>query len=94
LSDSFGPFSERAWAVLDVVREVAAEIDATPAQVAIRWTMQVEDITSIPIFGARSQDQLDENVGCIDVSLTDDQYARIATAGRSDESEPWPIYGN
>jgi len=93
LSEGFGPFSDRAWSVLDAVREVADEIDATPAQVAIRWTMEPEGITSIPVVGARSREQLYENVDSINVSLTDDQYTRIATAGRGDTAEPWPIYG-
>lgn len=81
LSDSFGPFSDRAWNVLEAVRAVAAEIGATPAQVAVRWAMDVDGLTSIPIVGARSATQLDENVGAVDVSLTDEQYTRIADAG-------------
>lgn len=91
---NFGPFSDRAWAVLEAVREVAAETGASLAQVAIRWTMAVEDVTSIPIVGARSLDQLDENVGALDVSLTDDQYDRIASAGQGEHAGSWPVYGD
>lgn len=94
LSENFGPFSDRAWAVLDAVREVAAEIDAHPSQVAIRWTMDIAGITSVPIVGVRSIEQLDENVGAIDVSLSDDHYERITGAGQGDSASSWPVYGN
>ncbi|MEF8812754.1 MAG: aldo/keto reductase [Halovenus sp.] len=90
---NFGPFSDRAWRVLDAVREVAAETGASPTQVALRWTIAAEEITSIPVVGARSLDQLDENVGALDVSLTDEQYDRIAGAGR-DDAGSWPVYGD
>jgi len=93
-SGDFGPFPDRAWRVLDAVRDVAAETGATPAQVALRWSMAVDGVTSVPVVGARSTDQLDENVGSVDVSLTDDQYDRIADAGRGDESGSWPVYGD
>jgi aryl-alcohol dehydrogenase-like predicted oxidoreductase len=82
LTDRYGPFSERWWRVLDAVREVAAEVGATPAQVALQWATKVEGITSIPIFGGRSVEQLEKNVAALDISLTSDQFARIHDAGR------------
>ncbi len=92
LSDAFGPFSDRAWAVLDAVRDVAGAADATPAQVALRWVMDADGVTSIPIVGARSRAQVRENVGAVDVSLSADQYDRIADAGRAPPDESWPVY--
>ncbi|MFB6075025.1 MAG: aldo/keto reductase [Haloarculaceae archaeon] len=77
--------SERGWHVLDAVREVAEEVDATPAQVALRWLMDQPDFTCVPIVGARTTDQLEENVGAIDVELSDEQFERIMDA-RYDES--------
>ena len=92
LADSFGPFSDRDWAILEAVREVADEVDASPAQVAVRWTMDVPGVTSVPIVGARSVDQLEENVGAIEVSLSADQYERIATAGGDGTAGTWSVY--
>jgi aryl-alcohol dehydrogenase-like predicted oxidoreductase len=91
LSDDFGPFSDRAWAVLDAVREVAAAVDATPAQVALRWVMDVDGLASVPIVGARSREQLAENAGAVDLSLSPEQCDRIADAGR-DDGASWPVY--
>lgn len=93
LSDSFGPLSDRAWNVLETVRAVASEVDATPSQVAVRWAMEIEDVTAIPIVGARTRDQLAENVAALELSLSREHYERIADAGRGGEASPWPVYG-
>ncbi len=82
LTGRYGPFPERWWRVLAAVREVADEVGATPAQVALRWTMSVEGVTSVPIFGGRSLEQLNDNVAALDVNLTADQHDRITRAGR------------
>jgi len=76
--------SERGWHVLDAVRAVADEADATPAQVALRWLMDQPEFDCVPIVGARTVDQLDENLDAIDLSITDEQFDRIFEA-RYDE---------
>ncbi|AWB28306.1 aldo/keto reductase [Halococcoides cellulosivorans] len=72
--------SDHGWDVVEVLRDVAADLDATPAQVTLRWLMDQRDVTCVPIVGARTVDQIDENVGAAEVTLTDDQYDRIAAA--------------
>ena len=72
--------SERGWDVLDAVRGIANEIDATPAQVALRWLIERERFTCVPIVGARTVDQLDENIGAVDISLSSDHHDRIDAA--------------
>jgi len=66
--------------VLEAVESVAEEVDASPAQVALRWLIDQREFTCVPIFGARTVDQLEENVGAVDVSLSDEQYDRIDDA--------------
>jgi len=85
--DSFEEYylSERGWHVLDEIRAVADESDATPAQVALRWLIDQPDFTCVPIVGARTVEQLDENVGAVDVSLDEAQFQRIVDA-RYDDS--------
>jgi aryl-alcohol dehydrogenase-like predicted oxidoreductase len=92
LTDRYGPFPERWWRVLDAVRDVASEVGASPAQVALRWSMIVDGITSIPIFGGRSLEQLKANVAALDVSLTSDQHEQIAHAGLYQGSNSPYIY--
>jgi len=91
LSDRFEDFylSERGWHVLDEVRAVADELDATPPQVALRWLVEQPDITCVPIVGARTVEQMDENVGAADISLSDEQFNRIVSARYADDGERW-----
>ena len=86
LDDRFSDYylSARGWEVLDAVRAVADELDATPAQVALRWLMEYPDATVVPITGARTVDQLDENLAAADVDLSQSQWDRIFEA-RYDE---------
>jgi len=79
LDDRFETYyvSERGWHVLDEVRAVAEEVDATPAQVALRWLIDQPDFDCVPIIGTRTVDQLDENLGAIDVSLRFDLASLI-----------------
>jgi len=72
--------ADTAWNVLETVRDVADEVGATPAQVSLRWLMDHERFTCVPIIGARTVEQLDENFGAVDVSLSDDQFERIDAA--------------
>jgi len=65
--------------VLDAVREVAREVGATEAQVALAWQMHHPDVT-VPIAGARTTEQLEENLGAATVSLSDDQFERLDEA--------------
>ncbi|MFC7237614.1 aldo/keto reductase [Saliphagus sp. GCM10025317] len=77
--------SERGWHVLEAVREIADECDASPAQVAIRWLIDQPDFDCVPIIGARTVDQLEENLGALEVDLSDEQFDRILEA-RYDEN--------
>ena len=75
-------FTPDNWAVLDAVRAVADEVDATPAQVALAWLLHREPVTA-PIVGPRSDAQLHENLGALDVSLSPAQVEHIAAAKTS-----------
>jgi len=78
--DDADQFSDSDWAVFDAVESVAEENDATPAQVSLRWLMDQREFTCIPIFGARTVEQFEENVGALDASLSGDQFDRITDA--------------
>ena len=70
-------FDEDQWQVLDVIEKVAAEANATPAQISLRWLLERD---CVPIIGARTVAHLEENAGASDVSLTSDQLRRITDA--------------
>ncbi|MDR5672078.1 Aryl-alcohol dehydrogenase related enzyme [Halalkaliarchaeum sp. AArc-CO] len=58
---------------------VAAEIDATPAQTALAWLIHREGVTA-PIVGARTVDQLTENLAAATIDLTAQQIDRLTEA--------------
>ena len=63
----------------DELDAVADEVDASPAQTALAWLMHREGVTA-PIVGARTVDQLEENLGAAAVDLSDDQIQRLTDA--------------
>lgn len=73
---ALGGVTERNLAIADVVKEVADELGRTPAQVALAWTLQNPGVTA-PIIGARTSEQLKENLGALEVELTPSQVARL-----------------
>lgn len=79
--------TERGLAVADVVVSVAAEIGCTPAQVALAWLLH-QPGSVIPLIGARHVEQLDDNLGCLDVELTAEQLERLDKTGDVDLGFP------
>ncbi len=65
-------FADRNWAILDVLRAVAAEHGRSPAQVALAWALARPGVTSI-IIGASKVAQLDDNLAALDIALTGEQ---------------------
>lgn len=75
-SENTDLFSDAAFNVLDVVLAIAAERGCTPSQFALAWCAQQPGITS-PIVGIRTMEQLEDNLGAINVQVTDEERARI-----------------
>ncbi|MCG1003217.1 MULTISPECIES: aldo/keto reductase [Halobacterium] len=74
-----GYLTEENFDLHDVLDEVAAEVDATPAQVALAWLTHRDGVTA-PIVGARTVDQLEENLAAADIDLSDEQVDRLTEA--------------
>lgn len=72
-------FAERNWAILDVLKAVAAELDRPPAQVALAWVMARPGVAST-IIGASSAEQLAGNIAAADIRLSPEQTARLDEA--------------
>ena len=67
---------ERTWRIIDAVKEIADARGASPAQVALAWLEVQPAVTSV-ILGARSTDQLADNLGATSVELTADELQRL-----------------
>lgn len=74
----------RATPLIEALRRIAADHDATPAQVALAWLIRKPNVVAIP--GASSVDQLHHNVDAADLELSDDEAAELTD--ESDRFEP------
>jgi aryl-alcohol dehydrogenase-like predicted oxidoreductase len=73
---------------------MAAEIDITPAQLALAWLLHRPQGRVIPILGARSVEQFDENLQCLDISLTAAQVAALDELSEPQHAYPTSLLNN
>jgi aryl-alcohol dehydrogenase-like predicted oxidoreductase len=87
-------------AIATLVQDVAGDLGATPAQIAIAWTMTRSPAIH-PIIGARSLDQLLDNLGAADLDLPAEALSRLDAATEPDlgfpatfihQTSPW-VFG-
>ncbi|WP_255193770.1 aldo/keto reductase [Natronobeatus ordinarius] len=71
--------TEENFDVHDELDAVAAEVDASPAQVALAWLLH-RDGVSAPIIGARTVEQLEENLAAASIELSAEQVERLTAA--------------
>ena len=67
---------EKGKDLLDLLNTLAAEKNATPAQLSLAWMLGKKDYI-IPIPGSRKVDRLKENLGSASVALTPEEIADI-----------------
>lgn len=72
----FFPFFDEktGWAVVDQVRAIALEQGCTPSQVALAWLLEKKHVV---LLGAKTIEQLNEDLGSLDVHLTAKQNEEI-----------------
>jgi len=63
--------------LVDVVRDVATSLDATPAQVALAWVLSRGDDV-VPIPGTKQRGYLEDNVAADDLVLPDEALDRLS----------------
>ncbi|KGM17487.1 aldo/keto reductase [Actinotalea fermentans] len=88
---AYGPpvDDELMYDVVDVLLETAAEVGRSVPQVAIRWLLNRPTVTSV-ILGARTEEQLLDNLGAVGWDLTADQMARLDAV--SQVEHPYPHF--
>ena len=67
---------ERSTSIVKKVVEVAEKINASPAQVALKWTME-KDYTSIPIVGGRKVAQIEDSLRATEVSIPEEDIQEL-----------------
>ena len=72
---------ERAYASIDVMREIAGKRGVSVAQIALAWLLHQPQVTSV-IIGAKRPEQLADNLAATQVALTADELAKLDAASR------------
>jgi aryl-alcohol dehydrogenase-like predicted oxidoreductase len=80
-------FNDRSTAIATAVRDVAKECGCASAQVALAWLLKQRGVTS-PIIGARTVEQLHDNLGCLNCTLSDAQLAKLDEVSAIDPGFP------
>ncbi len=83
--------SERNLEIADVVAQIAGTLGRTSSQVALAWVMAREGVTS-PIFGARTLEQLEDNLGAADLTLDEEARKRLEEVSKLDLVYPYDFH--
>jgi aryl-alcohol dehydrogenase-like predicted oxidoreductase len=79
--------------LVELLEELAADVEATPAQLALRWLLsRGEDI--VPLFGARRRATLEENADAVSIDIPESILDHLASAFTSTtvRGERYPEY--
>ncbi|QTE27935.1 aldo/keto reductase [Pengzhenrongella sicca] len=76
--EAWGPRNaqERTWRIIDAVVDVAGAHGVSPAQVALSWLEAQPAVTAV-ILGARTVEQLTDNLGAVAVELAPAELDRL-----------------
>lgn len=85
--------SEQNWAVIGEVKKVAAELDATPSEVSLAWLLTRPTVCSV-IFGARSPEQLSDNLKAAALDLPHEHIRRLDEVSRPRLDYPYNFMEN
>ena len=79
---------EYVYRVVDAIDAVAAETGKTVPQIALNWLLQRPTVSSI-LVGARTEEQLRQNLGAAGWALTPEQVARLDAASHQTPAYPY-----
>jgi aryl-alcohol dehydrogenase-like predicted oxidoreductase len=80
--------TDRNWAIVDVLGSISEHTGKSYAQIALNWLLCQEGVTS-PIIGARTMEQLEDNLGGAGWRLSPDQVARLDDVSRLPDIYPY-----
>lgn len=82
---------ERAWKIIDAMKPIAKEHNTSVARIALAWLLARPVVTSV-IIGAKNMKQLEDNIGAVDIQLTDYQIGALDEASELPPEYPgWMI---
>lgn len=76
----------RTWEIIGAVEDIAKAHGVSMAQVALAWTAAQPAVTSV-ILGARTSEQLLDNLGSADLTLTAEELNRLDTVSKPEMAD-------
>jgi aryl-alcohol dehydrogenase-like predicted oxidoreductase len=87
--DSLRAFdNDRGWGILSAVEDVARRRETTASAVALAWLLARPECSSV-LVGARTVEQLEDNLKALDVKLTEEDLKRLSEASKLELVYPY-----
>jgi len=80
--------TERNWNTLEIAGEISEETGKSYAQISLNWLLRQEGVTA-PIIGARTMEQLEDNLGAAGWQLSEEQVKRLSEASALKDVYPY-----
>ncbi|MDB4281903.1 aldo/keto reductase, partial [Paraglaciecola sp.] len=72
---------DKGYDIVEVLSAIASDHKVSVAQIALAWVLANKTVTSV-IIGARKMEQLEDNLGTVDVELSADELAKLDEVSR------------
>jgi aryl-alcohol dehydrogenase-like predicted oxidoreductase len=85
--------TDRNWRALDVVGRISEETGKSYAQISLNWLLRQDGVTA-PIIGARTLEQLEDNIGASGWTLDEEQVEELTDASALEDVYPYRFIRN
>ena len=86
--------NKKNLSIANEVQTIAKEIGKTPSQLALNWIRQQKDRgVIIPIIGARTEAQIEDNLGCLDFEISTNHMRRLDEISKIQLGFPHDLLG-
>ncbi len=85
--------TDRNWRTVNCVGEIAEASGKSYAQIALNWLLRQPAVTA-PIIGARTMEQLDDNLGAAGWQLDPEQVQQLNEASALEDIYPYNFIEN
>jgi aryl-alcohol dehydrogenase-like predicted oxidoreductase len=89
---AFLPEQQRTERVVAALKRVSDQVGRSMAQVALAW-LRTRPVAVIPIIGARKLSQLQDNLGSLELKLSEEQVKALDEASGIELGFPYDFYG-
>ncbi len=85
--------TDRNWRTVNCIGEISEATGKSYAQIALNWLLRQPAVTA-PIIGARTMEQLDDNLGAADWQLDPEQVQQFNEASALEDIYPYNFIEN